>query len=252
MQKGSRFLNHIRTSTISASPQKQKPTIGLHCSTLTINSSPKKHIKITLTNSVKPNFPEADKLDAQPFSHHFKINTLFTNMVVETSHGSRTNRPKGPQKCESPSNNTGSEPWMLTHGKAGRGRTTPTSCQQQARWLLGCRQQIPRLETLATSKEAQTSCGHRQPGPSRPLVGSLAACWGTQKGTLKLPHPTPSYRFQPPSVHPSPHTNGLWRTPASPKTENTTKNSHSTADGGRLGFAETFLRLVGTRPTSTQ
>lgn len=33
---------------------------------------PQKYVKITLTNSVKPNFPEADKLDAQPFSHHLQ------------------------------------------------------------------------------------------------------------------------------------------------------------------------------------
>lgn len=141
---------------------------------------------------------------------------------------------------------------MLTYGEASRGRTTPTSCQQQAWGLLGGRQQTLHLRTLATSKAAQTTPGHGEPGPSRPLVGSLAGCWGTQKGTLKLPHPTPSYSSQPPAVHPSPHTNGLWRAPASPKTENTTKNSHSTADEGILGFAVTFLRLVGTRPTSTQ
>ena len=105
---------------------------------------------------------------------------------------------------------------MLTHGEASRGHTTPTSCQQQARGLLGCRQQTLHLRTLATSKVAQTTRGHREPGPSRPLVGSLAGCWGTQKGTLKLPHPTPSYSSQPPAVHPSPHTNGLWRPPQPP------------------------------------
>lgn len=33
----------------------------------------------------------------------------------------------------------------------------------------------------------------------------------TQKGTLKLLHPTPFYSLRPPDVHPSPHTNGPWR-----------------------------------------
>ena len=120
-EKESSFLNHIRTSTCPASPQKQKRTIGLHCSTLTISSSPKKYIKLTLTNSVKSNFLEDDKLDAQPFSHPFKINTLFTNMVVETSHGSKTNGPKGPQKCGSPSNALAQSPGCSRTGRPAGG-----------------------------------------------------------------------------------------------------------------------------------
>lgn len=130
-EKESSFLNHIRTSTCSASPQKQNLTIGLHCSTLTINSSPKKYVKITLTNSVKPNFLEADKLHAQPFSHHFKINTLFTNMVVETSHGSRTNGPKGLQKCRSPGNVLAQSPGCSRTGRPAGGAPHPPAANSR-------------------------------------------------------------------------------------------------------------------------
>ena len=76
---------------------------------------------------------------------------------------------------------------------------------------------------------------------------------GHSEGHLEAASPHTLLQFSASCCAPLPtHKWPLETTPASSKTENTTKNSHSTADEGMLGFTVTFLRLVGTRPTSTQ
>lgn len=157
-------------------------------------------------------------------------------MVVETSHSSEQIGQRPHRSARVPATTLAQSPGCSHCRKAGLGgapHLPAANSRHGGFWGADSRY---RASSWPPPKKHKPHVATGSPVPLGPLWGGWLHV-GAPKGTLKLPHPTPSYRFQPPAVHPSPHTNGLWRPPASPKTENTTKNSHSTADEGELGFA---------------
>lgn len=74
----------------SASFSKMNPAIEMLFFHLDYQVFWQKCIHINLTDSVKPNHLRVDKLDAQLFSHQFKIHSAFPNMLTETSRDSVT------------------------------------------------------------------------------------------------------------------------------------------------------------------